>query len=640
MAQAFTLTIVKGRNLLALNWGGTDSDPYIKFNFAGNKKKKGKTAYQKGTLNPSWYHTFDFDDVDVENDELEMKCLDYETVGKDKPMGTCTVKLADLYEKAQRNIKQIWVPLTTKKRGEYGEINLEYMFDPPPEGAINAPEGAQNFLGDHRGGVDDNNQGEGEHHGPEILPSEFFPMPFVDKPTSMEILIPRGYAHNHTTVFLSGGYIDAYAVITVSQPWILIRRISAKLCGKVYKGDSKLTTFLKEKFVVLEGDEEGERIRLERGKHRFPFKVYISGNCLSSVYNEDASVKYKLYAETDVVYEKKLIAEQKIKVVNMSQTLEGYDPKAVEMKETKRGVSGVLKLVASMNRDCVIPFDDILINLDLENKTRMIVKEVKFKLMRKVKVQMKKVQMWDSVVEWERDLRPRKLFPNTDLQQTFVLEVPKVLHSFEMGRSLSVKYILRITVDIPGEIDLTLNVPVKVLNRHPNEYIQLKYDLFGIENQILPGYVYDPHSGEYYLSNTEEWTPRTYRRFMEANQMEAMLQFLHYWNLSIEEGAYLRPGMLEDPVLAEQLGLLNKKLKKRHEDLRIKDMLYQIEEGQYYSNFVEAHISMEVLPSLTKNDFIQCLNLPVGTIYKIMFWIQANLDPDLPKIESPIIGLQ
>lgn len=86
--------VVGAKNLIAADRGGT-SDPYCKVYVGGGVGVMKKTKVIKKNLNPVWNEEFNFTVQKGPPFNLRVVVYDYDSTGKDDPIGTATVNLVD-----------------------------------------------------------------------------------------------------------------------------------------------------------------------------------------------------------------------------------------------------------------------------------------------------------------------------------------------------------------------------------------------------------------------------------------------------------------------------------------------------------------------------------------------------------------
>jgi phosphatidylserine decarboxylase len=100
------VTVVQGRNLIAKDLRGS-SDPFVKMTSAG---KSQQTKVLKTTLAPIWKERFEFHST-ARPMNIVFECLDWNRLGKDKPMGTYSVDLAPFWKDPSMSSAFQWLPL-------------------------------------------------------------------------------------------------------------------------------------------------------------------------------------------------------------------------------------------------------------------------------------------------------------------------------------------------------------------------------------------------------------------------------------------------------------------------------------------------------------------------------------------------
>jgi hypothetical protein len=127
----FRLTVLRARNLLAADRGGT-SDPYVRIHVGEAVKEFKKTKVIKKTLNPEFDETFD---IRISGSQrralLTLECFDYDMLGADDSLGKSGIALDELV--LEREYSH-WLKLEGEDEENNGEIELRYTLLPelPP----------------------------------------------------------------------------------------------------------------------------------------------------------------------------------------------------------------------------------------------------------------------------------------------------------------------------------------------------------------------------------------------------------------------------------------------------------------------------------------------------------------------------
>lgn len=98
--EGFVLTVqvIEGKGLRAEDTNGL-SDPFVKLNISGDKKKEKKTKTIKKSLNPEWNETLTIDGISVQQiaeQRLELSVWDWDRVSGSDFMGGCSWSLQEL----------------------------------------------------------------------------------------------------------------------------------------------------------------------------------------------------------------------------------------------------------------------------------------------------------------------------------------------------------------------------------------------------------------------------------------------------------------------------------------------------------------------------------------------------------------
>ena len=112
----FSLTAVEAKELLAGDSNGK-SDPYFKiphnqYGVLDLPGKKNRSKVVKKTLNPVWNHTYEKIEFNPTMcNKLDIEVFDYDTFGKDDPIGKASINLDWMKTEGQNTFDQ-WIPLT------------------------------------------------------------------------------------------------------------------------------------------------------------------------------------------------------------------------------------------------------------------------------------------------------------------------------------------------------------------------------------------------------------------------------------------------------------------------------------------------------------------------------------------------
>ncbi|CAL8381790.1 unnamed protein product [Gadus morhua 'NCC'] len=134
-------------------------DPIVSVTFKDVKKK---TKTVKSEVNPVWNEVLEFDLKGIPLDSssyIDVVVKDYETLGKDKFLGSTKVSLKDLAAGQSTSLPSKNVPLASEDGQSMGAtINLVIAYDPPPNAT---PQGGGDTMVDSGGGGE-----EGTDAGP------------------------------------------------------------------------------------------------------------------------------------------------------------------------------------------------------------------------------------------------------------------------------------------------------------------------------------------------------------------------------------------------------------------------------------------------------------------------------------------
>jgi hypothetical protein len=112
-------------------------------------------------------------------------------------------------------------------------------------------------------------------------------------------------------------------------------------------------------------------VRLERGKHSFPFDVIVPAHCPTSIETGGGPrIAYKLKAECNVSLLGDVAGSTEVLVLNNSQTPAGRDARPFEQAIKLTGSPLTLKVQA--DRDCGVPQSDIKLTITVKNINAVI----------------------------------------------------------------------------------------------------------------------------------------------------------------------------------------------------------------------------------------------------------------------------
>ncbi|KAK7919796.1 hypothetical protein WMY93_011080 [Mugilogobius chulae] len=135
-------------------------DPIVTVIFREEKKK---TRSIDNELNPVWNETLEFDlkgqAVDA-NSYIDVVVKDYETIGKDKFMGSAKISLRELASGQARSLPSKNVPLVSESGQSIGAtINLVIGYDPPASATnLNDPQGGDATVDSGPGGAEEGDE--------------------------------------------------------------------------------------------------------------------------------------------------------------------------------------------------------------------------------------------------------------------------------------------------------------------------------------------------------------------------------------------------------------------------------------------------------------------------------------------------
>ncbi|XP_051271351.1 myoferlin [Dicentrarchus labrax] len=142
-------------------------DPIAAIVFRGEKKK---TKAVDNELNPVWNEVFEFDLKGSSLDAssfINVVVKDYETIGKDKFIGSAKISLRDLASGSVRSIPSKNVPLLNEKQQAVGAtINLLIGYEPPANTTPNVNDQHDGDMSNtDGGGSDEGDEGEADVEG-------------------------------------------------------------------------------------------------------------------------------------------------------------------------------------------------------------------------------------------------------------------------------------------------------------------------------------------------------------------------------------------------------------------------------------------------------------------------------------------
>ena len=152
----FSLTAIEAKDLFASDSNGF-SDPYFKVPHHQNgvvdlPGKKNRTKVVKKNLNPVWNHTFEVEFNPQICNKLDIEVFDYDTLGKDDPIGNAVISLDWMKSVGQDTFDQ-WIPLNltikdkktkTKKNIQKGSVHVKIQVKYRPQNLmVQQPPGSQ-----------------------------------------------------------------------------------------------------------------------------------------------------------------------------------------------------------------------------------------------------------------------------------------------------------------------------------------------------------------------------------------------------------------------------------------------------------------------------------------------------------------
>ena len=124
------IRVYGGRDLPVMDWSSELTDAYVELRLAGYGAQR--TSVCRKTLNPIWNEDFRFevnDESDLQNEPLEIKVLDYDTITSDNSVGVIFIDLNPLLSVDTVDIISGWFPVFDTLLGVRGEINVSIKLD-------------------------------------------------------------------------------------------------------------------------------------------------------------------------------------------------------------------------------------------------------------------------------------------------------------------------------------------------------------------------------------------------------------------------------------------------------------------------------------------------------------------------------
>ncbi|XP_065924822.1 myoferlin isoform X7 [Magallana gigas] len=240
--MSLQLVVIKATNLPNAEKFG-ESDPYVSIEFQGIKKK---TEVIKSNLNPVWNETFDIDlkgNGLTASDELQVRVMDWERVGRNRLLAQCKVPLRNLLRGGTQS-ESLNLSLTDGNgRPTQAKLEMKVMYKPPATaapasgamgatGASPTEETQGQVLGESLLGEEEEEEEEVDPGPPQIDPTtgQVIPRPkkkkrrvnkmgrrkllenLSNKPTDFQIRVKVLEARQ-----LQGGNIQPVAKVTVAN---------------------------------------------------------------------------------------------------------------------------------------------------------------------------------------------------------------------------------------------------------------------------------------------------------------------------------------------------------------------------------------------------------------------------------------
>jgi len=260
----------------------------------------------------------------------------------------------------------------------------------------------------------------------------------------------------------------------VAEPLIMIRSLFVKFAGKSFM-DGRKERLVKEVQGLL-SIPVGERLTLRKGLHAFPFYIPVPKGVPTSTSTPELRVQYTLKCEADVVDKDDFLQRLGVHVLSLKDTVHGKveDETVHHTKTTPIGATGPLDMTVKC-RSWYRIGEDIELWITLDNRCGRHVKSVDVELVREKELRKRKLTTPDrtTLFKWSKKLNPTA-YTNTRVDAFVVAEQSDMRSEVDpsfLTEQFELRYLLRVTADVPGARDVSLKIPVKLLLPVPRSVV-------------------------------------------------------------------------------------------------------------------------------------------------------------------------
>ncbi|KYQ99944.1 SAM domain-containing protein [Tieghemostelium lacteum] len=589
MNISLRLIVHEAKDLKAADLNGS-SDPYCKVKVDGGTTIKSEVV--KATLAPVWNFPVDCGSVH-DGSLIHFEVFDWDRIGSHKSLGSIEINVATLKAFAMQGQSDQWLRLD-----KVGFIRVSFEFTPP---IAFTPDKAQIVPG--IGVVVTPNMPIGTLPPPIYYPKAYLPT-FPTK-TCAELVLP-GETYQ-TKYFVTGEPANGTLILHVSEPFIIVRNSYVTLKGKVMFRGKKNKELITDYRNLLHGLPEG-KVRLERGKHIFPFQFFIPKSCNSSININNYQVKYGFQFSADIVNRPDIEIFKAINVVNIEDTIYKITQSAIDNKASKSPITGGnIEMIVRAPKNSYYPGEDIELEVTIANNSKKRIKKMDFHILRTdTEGTDLTTQPVINCLSSHKQFYP-KINANSKFTQTMVVETnSSLVQSISQAKIMQIKYSLKCIVDIPNCVDLSLQFPINIVLPDPKkEYLPSPLT----EVSQIPRYIYD-------------WSSRHFNSWLlfrvKCTEVLADPVFYQY-ALSGEELISLDRATLSlvlqaaGPRTQEIINLLEKEI---YEILMVRNLLKDLQLPHLIDIFEDNFITASVISKLEVNDLIR-MNIPIGDIKRI-----------------------
>ncbi|EGG23412.1 SAM domain-containing protein [Cavenderia fasciculata] len=478
------LVIVEAKELKAND--GNSSDPYTVVKCLGQTYK---TEVIKKSLAPVWNHIVELQSVDDQT-LIEIEIYDKERFGADKVLGSVQVPVSLLKNNVLQGSRDQWLSLTKK-----GFVRVSFDFNPPytTVGGV-APQVIQ--ASPQLAAVQ---QTVNALQGFGLPPPVYFAPQYVScYPLETKLSFsPYGEIYTART-YITGQPLDMSLLYSVSQPFIVIRSLRVQFKGKIsYRGKTIRSLFYDSRNLLQLVPDK--KVRLECGKHIFPFQFFIPKECQSSTHINDFKVEYSLFATADVVNLPDQALNATVNVVNIEDTIFKITNIPLNVTASKSPLSGgSIEMTIKSAKNSYVRGEDIEMEVTVNNNSKKTIKKIDFDLYRN-EDRHDQPKSIVKVASSKKYFLP-KINKGSQGTHSFVFELPHDLPtSTYYPKAIKVEYVLHAILDIPNCVDLITKVPISIVYSDPN--IQYRPDPLS-EIASIPLYINkftDRHVYSYFL---------------------------------------------------------------------------------------------------------------------------------------------